>query len=72
MRWGLGLQQRQAFSLQRVPQNTWDTGLDRLLLGVAADESDLSWLDLALPLDQAAEAYRAMDERRAIKVLLRP
>ncbi|MGW5968540.1 zinc-dependent alcohol dehydrogenase family protein [Streptomyces sp. NPDC055186] len=26
--------------------------------------------DLALPLDQAAEAYRAMDERRAIKTLL--
>jgi threonine dehydrogenase-like Zn-dependent dehydrogenase len=28
--------------------------------------------DLTLPLDQVAEAYRAMDERRAIKVLLRP
>jgi threonine dehydrogenase-like Zn-dependent dehydrogenase len=28
--------------------------------------------DLALPLDQVAEAYRAMDERRAIKVLLQP
>jgi threonine dehydrogenase-like Zn-dependent dehydrogenase len=28
--------------------------------------------DLELPLDQAAEGYRAMDERRAIKVLLRP
>jgi threonine dehydrogenase-like Zn-dependent dehydrogenase len=28
--------------------------------------------DLALPLEQAAEGYRAMDERRAIKVLLRP
>jgi len=28
--------------------------------------------DLELPLDDAAEAYRAMDERRAIKVLLRP
>ena len=27
--------------------------------------------DLALPLDAAAEAYRAMDERRAIKALLR-
>ncbi|MEX5296606.1 zinc-dependent alcohol dehydrogenase family protein [Kocuria sp. CPCC 205268] len=26
--------------------------------------------DLTLPLEQAAEAYRAMDERRAIKVLL--
>jgi threonine dehydrogenase-like Zn-dependent dehydrogenase len=28
--------------------------------------------DLELPLDQVAEAYRAMDERRAIKALLRP
>lgn len=28
--------------------------------------------DLELPLEQAPEAYRAMDERRAIKVLLRP
>lgn len=28
--------------------------------------------DLTLPLAEVAEAYRAMDERRAIKVLLRP
>lgn len=28
--------------------------------------------DLELPLSEVAEAYRAMDERRAIKVLLRP
>ena len=28
--------------------------------------------DLTLPLDQAAEGYRAMDERRAIKTLLWP
>ncbi|MHA4816098.1 zinc-dependent alcohol dehydrogenase family protein [Streptomyces aculeolatus] len=28
--------------------------------------------DLTLPLDQAAEGYRAMDERRAIKTLLTP
>jgi threonine dehydrogenase-like Zn-dependent dehydrogenase len=27
--------------------------------------------DLVLPLDQVAEGYRAMDERRAIKSLLR-
>ena len=27
---------------------------------------------LSLPLEEAAEGYRAMDERRAIKVLLRP
>jgi threonine dehydrogenase-like Zn-dependent dehydrogenase len=28
--------------------------------------------DLSLPLAEVAEGYRAMDERRAIKVLLRP
>jgi threonine dehydrogenase-like Zn-dependent dehydrogenase len=28
--------------------------------------------DLELPLDEAAAGYQAMDERRAIKVLLRP
>jgi threonine dehydrogenase-like Zn-dependent dehydrogenase len=28
--------------------------------------------DLELPLDQAADAYRAMDQREAVKVLLRP
>ena len=28
--------------------------------------------DTTMPLDRVADAYRAMDERRAIKVLLRP
>jgi hypothetical protein len=28
--------------------------------------------DLTLPLDQVADGYRAMDERRAIKALLLP
>jgi len=28
--------------------------------------------DYSLPLAEVAEAYRAMDERRAIKVLLQP
>ena len=28
--------------------------------------------DLDLPLERAAEGYKAMDERRAIKTLLRP
>ncbi len=51
VRWGLGRQQREAYALGGVPQNTWDTGLDRILLGVAADESELGWLGLALPLD---------------------
>lgn len=31
-----------------------------------------SFFDLTLPIDQVAEGYRAMDERRAIKALLQP
>jgi hypothetical protein len=33
---------------------------------------DVRFEDLTLPLHQVAEGYRAMDERRAIKTLLRP
>jgi exodeoxyribonuclease V gamma subunit len=51
VRWGLGRRERSAHGLDDVPQNTWATGLDRLLLGVTADESELAWLGLALPLD---------------------
>ncbi|GAB3867296.1 zinc-dependent alcohol dehydrogenase family protein [Nocardioides maradonensis] len=43
--------------------------LERVLSG-AIDPSPV--FDLTLPMEQAAEGYRAMDERRAIKVLLQP
>ena len=43
--------------------------LDRVVSG-AIDPGKV--FDLTLPLDEVAEAYRAMDERRAIKVLLQP
>ena len=43
--------------------------LERTLSG-AVDAGPV--FDLTLPLDDVAEAYTAMDERRAIKVLLRP
>jgi threonine dehydrogenase-like Zn-dependent dehydrogenase len=43
--------------------------LDRTLSG---DIDPGLVFDMTLPLDEVAEGYRAMDERRAIKVLLRP
>jgi threonine dehydrogenase-like Zn-dependent dehydrogenase len=43
--------------------------LDRVLSG-AIDPGRV--FDLTLPMAEAAEGYRAMDERRAIKVLLQP
>ena len=50
-------------------------------VAICPNSIDLVWsrqinpgkvFDLTLPLDQVAEGYRAMDERRAIKALLRP
>ena len=37
-------------------QNTWSAGLDRLLLGVAMDESGQHFLGTALPLDDVDSA----------------
>ncbi|MGW2949939.1 zinc-dependent alcohol dehydrogenase family protein [Streptomyces eurythermus] len=43
--------------------------IDRVLSGRIAPGKVF---DLTLPLEQVAEGYRAMDERRAVKTLLRP
>ncbi|MCL6670105.1 zinc-dependent alcohol dehydrogenase family protein [Streptomyces panaciradicis] len=43
--------------------------IDRVLTGAIAPGKVF---DLTLPLDQVAEGYKAMDERRAIKTLLKP
>ena len=60
MRWGLDAAHRAAFKLESFAQNTWEAGLDRLLLGVAMAEGPASgdasasrpggggWLGLAL------------------------
>ncbi|MDI9895933.1 exodeoxyribonuclease V subunit gamma [Rhodococcus sp. IEGM 1381] len=50
-RWGLTVRQREAFGLNGFRQNTFKSALDRILLGVAADETHNEYLDLALPLD---------------------
>ncbi len=62
IRWGLDAAHRAAFKLDAFPQNTWEAGLDRLLLGVAMAEgpaggdaagepAGIGWVGLALPLD---------------------
>ncbi|WP_066583436.1 zinc-dependent alcohol dehydrogenase family protein [Cellulomonas timonensis] len=53
-----------------APVRRFLPGLIDLIWDGAIDPGQV--FDLELPLDQAPEAYRAMDERRAIKVLLRP
>ena len=51
VRWGLDAAGRAPYRLDGVPQNTWQAGLDRLLVGVAMDEEDLRTVGMALPLD---------------------
>ena len=49
-RWALGPWQRARFGLDEFEQNTLMSALDRILLGVAADDADGEWLGRALPL----------------------
>jgi len=49
-RWGLDREHRARVGVD-LPQGTWRTGLDRLLLGVTASEDGWHSLGLALPLD---------------------
>ena len=56
VRWGLDRPHRAAFRLERFAENTWERGLDRLLLGVARDEEDTAGLGSAFPLDDVESA----------------
>lgn len=51
IRWGLNERGRAAAGLDHLRQNTWRTGVDRVLLGVAMSEDEPNYLGLALPLD---------------------
>ncbi len=51
VRWGIDALHREQYGLQRFSQNTWRTGLDRILLGVTMADEDQNRLGLALPLD---------------------
>ena len=51
VRWGLDSEARAPYQLEGVPQNTWESGLDRLLVGVTMDEEDLRTFGGVLPLD---------------------
>jgi exodeoxyribonuclease V gamma subunit len=51
VRWGLDADARSAYGLDQVHQNTWRSGLDRILVGVTMDEDDLRTVDGTLPLD---------------------
>ncbi len=51
VRWGLDAEARTPYHLDAVRQNTWQAGLDRLMVGATMDEDGLRTVGLALPLD---------------------
>jgi exodeoxyribonuclease V gamma subunit len=51
IRWGLDAAHRAPFRLERLPSGTWQSGLDRLLLGVTMSEDDQRLFERVLPLD---------------------
>ncbi len=55
VRWGLSGPLRRAYKLEHFDQNTWQSGLDRLLAGVATAEHDLL-VGEVLPLDDVSSA----------------
>jgi exodeoxyribonuclease V gamma subunit len=56
VRWGLNGSLRASYKLAGFPQNTWEAGLDRLLLGVAMAEDEGCSLGPCLPLDDVGSA----------------
>jgi exodeoxyribonuclease V gamma subunit len=52
VRWGVNAARRSAYGLAEFAENTWQAGLNRLVLGVGLSEQDLVWHDNVLPLDQ--------------------
>ena len=51
VRWGLDAAHRSAYGLEAIEANTWRSGLDRLLAGVAMAEEDGRLVGGVLPLD---------------------
>ena len=65
IRWGMDAEHRVTFGLGEVPENTWRSGLDRILLGVTmADEED-RLVGGVCPLDDVPEQEVALAGRLA-------
>ncbi|USQ79830.1 exodeoxyribonuclease V subunit gamma [Ornithinimicrobium faecis] len=51
IRWGLDADHRATYDLRNFPQNTWRSGLDRVLTGAALDGQDVTHLGQTVALD---------------------
>lgn len=56
IRWGLAADLREPYALEQLPHNTWQLGLDRILLGVAMSEDGQRRFAHTLPLDDVPSA----------------
>lgn len=56
VRWGLDAAGRSPFAMQHFGHNTWRSGLDRILVGVAMSADEFGHLGPALPLDDVASS----------------
>ncbi|MRJ77040.1 exodeoxyribonuclease V subunit gamma [Aeromicrobium sp. SMF47] len=53
-RWGFDAAHREPFGLGDLKANTWQFGLDRVLLGAAVAEQRGRWIDTVMPLDDVS------------------
>ena len=56
VRWGEDVSRRERYQLGSLPQGTWATALDRLLLGVAMAEEDQRFVGTVLPVDDVGSS----------------
>jgi exodeoxyribonuclease V gamma subunit len=56
IRWGLDAEHRAPFKLDALGANTWRAGIDRVMAGVAMDESGLRLVGDVLPLDDVGSS----------------
>ncbi|MGY4720339.1 exodeoxyribonuclease V subunit gamma [Naumannella huperziae] len=65
VRWGLDAGHRSRFAMGGFGQNTWQAGLDRMLLGIAMDADGQHFLGTALPLGDVDSSDVALIGRLA-------
>ena len=56
IRWGIDRAQRRRFAMERFEHNTWRSGIDRVLLGVAMSGDDHRFLGRGLPVDDVGSS----------------
>lgn len=64
IRWGFDAEHRESYGVD-FAENTWQSGMDRILAGVAMSESSHSWIEQTLPLDDVPNSEAELAGRFA-------